>query len=53
MLILKVVLTITILYKIITGEIEIKQYDLDSHVSDMIWCGLSKDTVFIITELNS
>lgn len=35
------------------GEVEHRRYDLDSVPKDMIWCGPSRETVLIITELDS
>jgi hypothetical protein len=38
---------------IFTGTIDFKQYDIDAQPIDLHWCGPSRDTVFVVTELNS
>jgi hypothetical protein len=35
------------------GTVEFKQYDIDANPKDLIWCGPSRDSVLVLTELNS
>jgi hypothetical protein len=36
-----------------SGTIDLQHFDLDSKPIDLLWCGASRDTVLVITELNS
>lgn len=36
-----------------SGNIDVKNYDLDSPPKDLIWCSESKDIVLTLTENNS
>jgi hypothetical protein len=38
---------------VISGTIDFKQYDIDAQPVDLVWCGTNRDTVFIVSELNS
>lgn len=40
-------------FSLTRSSVEYKQYDLDSSPRDLIWCGQAKDTVIVLTELNS
>jgi hypothetical protein len=42
-----------ILSSVMTGEIEHRRYDLDSVPKDLVWCGPNRETVLILTELDS
>jgi hypothetical protein len=46
-----IILVLTINIK--SGTIDFKQYDIDAQPIDLHWCGENRDTVFIVTELNS
>jgi len=35
------------------GTVEFKQYDIDANPKDLVWCGPSRDSVLVLTELNS
>jgi hypothetical protein len=35
------------------GTIDFKQYDIDANPKDLVWCGPARDTVIVVTELNS
>ncbi len=35
------------------GEIEHRRYDLDSAPKDLVWCGPNRETVLLLTELDS
>jgi hypothetical protein len=36
-----------------SGKIDFKQYDIDANPKDLVWCGPNRETVFVLTELNS
>jgi hypothetical protein len=40
-------------YCVLSGTIDFKQYDIDAQPVDLVWCGANRDTVFIVSELNS
>lgn len=46
-------LTFVIIQTIIAGTVDYKSYDLDSTPRDLVWCGSTRDTVFVLTETNS
>ena len=35
------------------GTVEHRQYDLDAPPKDLVWCGVNRDTVLLLTEVNS
>ncbi len=35
------------------GRIDHKQYDLDSAPKDLVWCGNNRESVLVLTELDS
>jgi len=37
----------------LSGSIDVQHFDLDSKPIDLVWCGPTRDTVFVLTELNS
>jgi hypothetical protein len=53
MFVVKFVVTLSLLFFIFCGSVEIKQYDIDSSAVDLVWCGPTRETVFVLTELNS
>lgn len=32
------------------GNVDYKTFDLDSSPKDLVWCGSTRDTVFVLTE---
>jgi hypothetical protein len=44
---------ILFLYVSGSGEIEHKQYDLDSPPKDLVWCGPNRESVLLLSELDS
>lgn len=36
-----------------SGKVDFKQYDIDAHPKDLVWCGPNRDTVLVVTEMNS
>jgi hypothetical protein len=48
-----ILILITISHYTISGSVDFKQYDIDSQPIDLVWCGPTRDTVFVVTELNS
>lgn len=42
-----------ITFSLCAGTVDQRQYDLDADAKDLVWCGPSRDIVFILTELNS
>jgi hypothetical protein len=55
MVFLALILTIILFFPTVTlaGNVETKQYDLDSEPKDLIWCGPNRDIVLIVTEMDS
>jgi hypothetical protein len=49
----KCFVTLSLLLFISCGNIELKQYDIDSLAVDLVWCGANREIVFVQTELNS
>jgi hypothetical protein len=49
----KCVFTLSLIFSVLGGNIELKQYDIDSQAVDLVWCGHNRETVFVQTELNS
>jgi hypothetical protein len=48
-----IIIILLITTQILTGTVDYKQYDIDAQPVDLIWCGQSRETVFVVTELNS
>ena len=46
-------LLILFLYVSGSGVIEHKQYDLDSPPKDLVWCGPNRESVLLLSELDS
>lgn len=38
---------------LVCGTVDYKSFDLDSAPRDLVWCGSTRDTVFVLTETNS
>lgn len=46
-------ITLFIIQKMLSGSVDYKSYDLDSTPKDLVWCGSTRDTVFVLTETSS
>lgn len=43
----------TLIANSVEGNVDYKSFDLDSSPKDLVWCGSTRDTVFVLTEKNS
>jgi phosphoserine aminotransferase len=50
---IQILIFISLSSHIISGNIDYKQYDIDAQPVDLVWCGPTGTTVFIVTELSS
>ena len=35
------------------GSVDFKMFDIDSNVNDIVWCGNSRETILVLTDLSS
>jgi len=46
-------LLLVIIQSAYSGSVDYKSFDIDSTPKDLVWCGSTRDTVFVLTETNS